>query len=220
MVPSAAAWCYLQQVHYNAFQWGANLSLVTLPFKFVWPRDQIRLPCKLGANLFTGSGDISFSNKQTNKSQTAQNNQNLTQFAVCGKNHWAIRSSLRRSLWNRITLTHSQTHRYHCWVAEICQSCLTLWSCCHVGRGSCPPRPLGSVCRTSQTDSAERTADCAPTLCSVYSTAAPAYTPHHSITSSDHFTLHYLLHIISAYSRLSPANLYTVLMTQHKFYIE
>jgi len=36
MVPSAAAWRYLQRVHYNAFSWVANLSLVTFTFDF-WP---------------------------------------------------------------------------------------------------------------------------------------------------------------------------------------
>jgi len=34
------------------------LSLVTLTFKLVQVRDQTRLPCKLGANPFSGSGDV------------------------------------------------------------------------------------------------------------------------------------------------------------------
>jgi len=88
MVPSAAAWCHLQQVHYNAFQWGANLSLVTLTF-------DIDIQIRLTEGPDTSSMQIRcksvqrfrryFILKQTNKSQTAQNNQNLSQFAVCGK---------------------------------------------------------------------------------------------------------------------------------------
>jgi len=46
------------------------LSLVTLTFdlglqtRFV-ARDQTRLPCEFGANLFSGSQDISYTNKKT-----------------------------------------------------------------------------------------------------------------------------------------------------------
>lgn len=47
--------------------------------------------------------------------------------------------------------------------------CLTPWLCCLVGRDSCRPRPLGSVCHTSQTCSAALTADCVLTRCSVHS---------------------------------------------------
>ena len=40
------------------------LSLVTLTFKLVRARGQIRLPCEFGTNLFSGSRDISYTNKQ------------------------------------------------------------------------------------------------------------------------------------------------------------
>ena len=39
------------------------LSLVTLTFKLVRPRGQIRLPREFGTNLFSGSRDISYTNK-------------------------------------------------------------------------------------------------------------------------------------------------------------
>ena len=40
-------------------------------------RDQTRLPCEFGANPLRGSRDISYTNKQTKKSQTAQKNRTL-----------------------------------------------------------------------------------------------------------------------------------------------
>jgi len=42
--------------------------------------DQIRLPCESGANLFSGSRDIS----HTNKKVTERQKQNLPQFTACG----------------------------------------------------------------------------------------------------------------------------------------
>jgi len=41
------------------------LSLVTLTFKLVQVRDQTLLPCEFGANPFSGSGNISYTNKKT-----------------------------------------------------------------------------------------------------------------------------------------------------------
>jgi len=41
------------------------LSLVTFTFKLVRARNQTRLPCEFGANLFSGSRDISYINKKT-----------------------------------------------------------------------------------------------------------------------------------------------------------
>jgi len=40
---------------------------LTLTFKLIRARDQTRLPCEFGANPFSGSRDISYTNK---KSQT------------------------------------------------------------------------------------------------------------------------------------------------------
>jgi len=46
--------------------------LLTLTFKLVRTRDQTRLPCEFGANPLSGSRDICFTNKQTDKkSQSA-----------------------------------------------------------------------------------------------------------------------------------------------------
>ena len=40
-----------------------SLSLVTLTFDLDQARDQTRLPCEFGANPFSGSRDISYTNK-------------------------------------------------------------------------------------------------------------------------------------------------------------
>jgi len=45
-----------------------DLLPLTLTFKLVRARGQTRLPCEFGANLFSGSRDISYTN--TNTSQT------------------------------------------------------------------------------------------------------------------------------------------------------
>jgi len=50
-----------------------------MTFKLVQAKDQTRLPCQFGANPFSGSRDISYTSKKTEK-------QNLSQFTVCGKN--------------------------------------------------------------------------------------------------------------------------------------
>jgi len=78
MVPSVAAWRYLQRARYNPFSMGRNFVPGALTFdldvQLVRARDQTRLPCEFGANLFSGSRDIYIHNlthKQTKKSQTA-----------------------------------------------------------------------------------------------------------------------------------------------------
>jgi len=75
-VLSAAAWHHLQRVWsiplLSGGVWGWRcwqctvhfLSLVTLTFKLVWARDQTCLPCEFGANPFSHSWDIWFTNKQ------------------------------------------------------------------------------------------------------------------------------------------------------------
>ena len=52
------------------------MSLVTLTFKLARSRDQTHLPYEYGANPFSGSGDIS----HTNKKVTGSDKSNLTQF--------------------------------------------------------------------------------------------------------------------------------------------
>jgi len=61
---------------------------LTLTFKLVRVSEQTCLPCEFGANPFSRSRDIWFTNKktQTKKSQTALK-QNLTQFTACGNNN-------------------------------------------------------------------------------------------------------------------------------------
>jgi len=55
---------------------------LTLTFKLVQARDQPCLPFEFGANPFSGSRDISYTNKQ--KSHRQHQKQNLTQFTACG----------------------------------------------------------------------------------------------------------------------------------------
>ena len=55
--------------------------LLTLTFKLVWARDQTRFPCEFGANPFSGSRDISYTNKKTD---WRRQKQNLPQFTACG----------------------------------------------------------------------------------------------------------------------------------------
>ena len=43
---------------------------LTLTFKLVRARDQTRLPCEFGANLFSGSRDISHTNKKVSAKKT------------------------------------------------------------------------------------------------------------------------------------------------------
>jgi len=65
MVPSGAAWRYLQRTRYNAFSTGRkfvpgdlDLRPLTVTFKLVRASDQTRLPCEFGTNPFSGSRDI------------------------------------------------------------------------------------------------------------------------------------------------------------------
>jgi len=65
------------------------LSLVTLTFDLglqtrFGARDQTRLPCEFGANLFSGSQDISYTNKKTPQTGRTKK-QNIPQLTVCGK---------------------------------------------------------------------------------------------------------------------------------------
>jgi len=54
---------------------------LTLAFKLVWARDQTRLPCEFGANPFSGSRDISCTDK--NHTLMEPKKQNLPQFTAC-----------------------------------------------------------------------------------------------------------------------------------------
>jgi len=51
-----------------------------IDFKLVEARDQIRLPCEFGANLFSGSRDISYTNIKT--TDWWRQKQNLPQFTA------------------------------------------------------------------------------------------------------------------------------------------
>ena len=51
-----------------------------IDFKLVEARDQIRLPCEFGANLFSGSWDISYTNIKT--TDWRRQKQNLPQFTA------------------------------------------------------------------------------------------------------------------------------------------
>jgi len=84
MVLSVAEWCYLQQARCNAFSLGRkfvsgdfDLWPLTLTFKLFRPRDQTDLPCEFGTNPFSGSQNMSHTNKQTNKKVTAPKNRTL-----------------------------------------------------------------------------------------------------------------------------------------------
>ena len=59
-----------------------SLVTLTLTFKLVRVRDQTRLPCKFGANPFSSSGDISYTNKKT--TDWRRQKQNLPKFTACG----------------------------------------------------------------------------------------------------------------------------------------
>jgi len=109
MVPSAAAWHYLQWecsipslLGYTAHfcPGGLDLSPLTLTFKPVQARDQTHLPCEFGANAFSRSRDIWFTNRKVtnsaknrtllacgNKRQRLSNIADLT----CKKQHFIIR---------------------------------------------------------------------------------------------------------------------------------
>jgi len=58
-----------------------RLLKLTLTFKLVRVRDQTRLPCEFGANLFSGSQRY-FIHKQKNHRQGQK--QNFTQLTACG----------------------------------------------------------------------------------------------------------------------------------------
>jgi len=94
MVPSAAAWRYLQPARYNAFSMGGNLPLVTLTFNlWSWHSHSCRPPSK-GPNtssVWIWCKSVTrfpryFIHKQTNKKVTdSAKKQNVTQFTACGK---------------------------------------------------------------------------------------------------------------------------------------
>jgi len=54
-----------------------DLRPLTLTFKLVRARDQTCLLCEFGANQFSGSPDISYTNKKHKKSQTAPKTRTL-----------------------------------------------------------------------------------------------------------------------------------------------
>jgi len=102
---------YSHPARYSAFSVGrkcvpGDLDLwpMTLTSKFVWARDQTHLPYEFGANLLSGSRDISYT-KQRQK-------QNLTQFTACGNNEeteavlhsMKARDTRKASHWKGTTL--------------------------------------------------------------------------------------------------------------------
>jgi len=70
---------------------------LTLIFKLVWARDQTHLPHVFGADPFSGSQDISYTNKK-NPTDWRRQIQNLPQFTACDSNngksiylaHWGV----------------------------------------------------------------------------------------------------------------------------------
>ena len=75
MVPSAAAWRYLQRTHYNAFTMGrkfvhGDLNLDLWPWHSNSSKRGTKHICEFGPNPFSSSRDISYTNKQE-KSRTA-----------------------------------------------------------------------------------------------------------------------------------------------------
>jgi len=73
-----------------------------LTFKPVWVRDKTRLPCEFGANPFSGSRDISYTNKET----TAwwHQKQNIPQFTACGnKNNRPMVSNYIRNVTDPVS---------------------------------------------------------------------------------------------------------------------
>ena len=80
-----------------------TFEALTLTFKLVRARDQTCLPCEFVANQFTGSRDIS----HTNKSHRECQKQNLKQFTVC--------------CCGKYTQRHTHTHtRYTICAMEAC----------------------------------------------------------------------------------------------------
>jgi len=109
MVLSAAAWRYLQRARYNALSMGISAKnpvlcprwswLSTLTFKLFPARDQTRRPSEFGVNPFSGSRNISYTNKKVTDSAK---NRTLRK----------IRSSLRAvmSSYNAQSHTHLLQH--------------------------------------------------------------------------------------------------------------
>jgi len=76
------------------------LPLVTLTFKLVQTRDQTHLPCEFGANPFSSSRDVSYTNKRSHRQHQKQN---LTQFTLCS-NHCSCTTCCGH-YYERITTT-------------------------------------------------------------------------------------------------------------------
>jgi len=77
-------------------------SLVTLTFKLVRARDQTRLPREFGANPFSGSRDISCTNKETTDWWRKQH---LPQFTACGN-----KKKFQKAKSNTDKLYHTKIH--------------------------------------------------------------------------------------------------------------
>jgi len=89
------------------------LSLVILTF-YLWPltltlklilaMDQTRLPCEFVANPFSGSQDISYTNRKVRQHQK----QNFKQFTVCGKNKKVEQTGRQRYRYRKLqTVSYS-----------------------------------------------------------------------------------------------------------------
>jgi len=92
MVPSAVR-RYLQRARYNAFSMGRKSVPVTLTltFKLIRARDQTLLPCDFGANPFSGSGDISHTNKKlTNSAKNRTFRSSLRAVIIWAVMQWNI----------------------------------------------------------------------------------------------------------------------------------
>ena len=122
MVTSAAEWRYWQQARYNAFLMGrkfvpGDLWPLTLTFKLVRARHQTLLPSEFGANPFSRSGHIWFTNKQ----KVTHNAKNRT-----------LRSSLRalktslRITYNILCTVHLNGHECIKYYLAI-----QIQQCCH-----------------------------------------------------------------------------------------
>jgi len=108
MVPSAAAWRHLQRPRYNAFSISRKCVLgdldlwpLTLTFKLVQAKDQTRLPCESGANPFSNSRDIWFTNKKNKQKVTGSAKNRTLRSPLCAVKTINTKSPVRdrRQLW-------------------------------------------------------------------------------------------------------------------------
>jgi len=138
MVPAAAAWRSLQRAHYIDF-WmerkfvpgDLNLWLLTLTFKLARARDETRLACEFVANPFSGSGDISYTNKQTNKPKVTDSGTNRTLHSWLkgkGNEEYLYSAFLNQSTYK--ALRHG-SHSFTCKQHHACLSFVAFTRCHH-----------------------------------------------------------------------------------------